>query len=481
MPKPAESLNQSYPLTPLITGGLFPHQVEAVGRLAQSDRYLLADDQGLGKTIVAIRAADALSARRILVVAPVSALRNWQREFLRFQTAPRTVGIVTSKAIPDTDVLLISTDLPGRTLKTLQALLRLQYDVLIIDECQSLKSPKSKRTRAVYGSKCTGTDGLVSRADAVWALSGTPAPNHPGELWAITRALWPKAITNPRTGFVLNEWAFTEQYCVTQITRWGRRVIGGRNLPELKDRLQPYFLRRKKEDVLKDLPPRRIVLYPLEPTTALRELRAAENTEAGKHLREILQAAEAKLRLKYEKPDLSYDEKGDLVAAIQRADHELARLWHLTGLAKADAAVRMLDQELEDQTLDKVVIFARHREVLRVLHDGLGQHGVVQVDGSTPGQTRQTRIDAFQTDPDVRVFLGQIDACSTAITLTAASNVVLVEYSWTPATNLQAIDRCHRIGQRSAVLARFLCLSGSLDEAVTTAIQRKTAMINQIF
>jgi SWI/SNF-related matrix-associated actin-dependent regulator 1 of chromatin subfamily A len=481
MPNSAVSLNQPYPLDPAITNGLFAHQIEAVTILAQSPRHLLADDQGLGKTITSIRAADAVAARRILVVAPVSALRNWQREFCKFQTIPRTVGIVTSKAIPTTDVLLISTDLPGRTAKVREALMGLRYGVLIIDECQALKNPRSKRTQAVLGPTCTGSGGLVGRADRVWALSGTPAPNHQGEMWAISRALWPSAITDHRNGFVMNEWQFVARYCLTQDTRWGRRVIGGRHLPELKARLQPYFTRRRKEDVLQDLPPRRIVTYPLDPTTALRELRSAEKSSAVQELREILEAADAKLKLQTDKPHLSYDEKGDLVAAIQRADHELARLWHLTGLAKADATVKMLDQELEDRTLGKVVVFARHREVLKILNDGLAHHGVVQVDGSTLGDKRQANIDAFQQDPEVRVFLGQIDACSTAITLTAASNVVLVEYSWTPATNLQAIDRCHRIGQRSAVLARFICLSGSLDEAVTSAIQRKTALINQIF
>jgi SWI/SNF-related matrix-associated actin-dependent regulator 1 of chromatin subfamily A len=164
-----------------------------------------------------------------------------------------------------------------------------------------------------------------------------------------------------------------------------------------------------------------------------------------------------------------------------RADSvALARLRRLTGIAKASTTVELLQDELATGALDKVVVFAHHREVLRTLAAGLARFGVVTVDGDTSPARRQAAIDRFQTDSATRVFLGQITAASTAITLTAACHVVFAEASWVPADNLQAAKRVHRIGQTRPVLVRFISLAGSLDEAITEVLRRKTRLLAQI-
>ena len=126
--------------------------------------------------------------------------------------------------------------------------------------------------------------------------------------------------------------------------------------------------------------------------------------------------------------------------------------------------------------MDKVVIFAHHREVIEGLREGLRDYGAVSIYGKTPVAKRQQRVDSFQENPRTRVFVGQLDAAGTNLTLTAANQVVMVEESWVPGVNRQCIDRCRRIGQDRGVRARFFCLAGSLDEPISSTNRRKTEM-----
>ena len=127
----------------------------------------------------------------------------------------------------------------------------------------------------------------------------------------------------------------------------------------------------------------------------------------------------------------------------------------------------------------KVVIFAHHTEVIHRLRDLLTDHNPVVIHGATPIATRQKAIDRFQTDDSVRVFIGQINSAGTAITLTAASRVVMAEASWVPAENHQAMSRCHRIGQSNPVLVEFMAF-GAIDAAIARALARKSADIDQM-
>jgi len=130
-----------------------------------------------------------------------------------------------------------------------------------------------------------------------------------------------------------------------------------------------------------------------------------------------------------------------------------------------------LEAELEGRTA--LVIFAQHLAVLDIMESALSRFGVARIDGSTPAKERVRLIDAFQRPDGPLVFLGQLQACGTAITLTRAHHVVFVEQSWVPDENIQAAKRCHRIGQRDAVIARAFSRSGSLDDLIARAISVK--------
>ena len=158
----------------------------------------------------------------------------------------------------------------------------------------------------------------------------------------------------------------------------------------------------------------------------------------------------------------------------------MASLRRATGVAKAKLAGRMIADEIDSGAYSKIVVFYQHTEVGKTLIANLEKYGVVSISGSTTNTMRQKAIDTFQADPSVRVFIGQLQACSTAITLHAASQVMFVEQSWTPADNAQAAKRCHRIGQKSPVFVRMLGLAKSIDEAVTKVLARKSQMISEL-
>jgi SWI/SNF-related matrix-associated actin-dependent regulator of chromatin subfamily A-like protein 1 len=456
---------------------LFPYQRLGVDFLAARRVGLLLDTMGLGKTAQAIRAADTIGAQRLLIICPAIARTNWARELVKFGLLPRKVQVIisaTQTIKPDADGVIVSYDLAAKPAIRRKLLAR-RFDVLIADEAQALKSRTARRTRAVYGPRCDGEGGLVARAERVWLLTGTPMPNHAGEIWSHLNALLPEAIMVG--GRRLTHPEFLDRYCVVCPTQYGPRVVRNRNTAELRRAIEPHVLRRRTEDVLPDLPAIRWTTVVVDPGEALAELQAAEAGPELISLRTVLEAATARA-------ELAASPTADSDALIERTlrteSIALARLRRLTGIAKAGATVDLLRHELASGALAKVVVFAHHREVLRTLAAGLTRYGMVAIDGDTSPRRRQQVIDRFQSEPATRAFIGQITAASTAITLTAASHVVFAEASWVPADNLQAAKRCHRIGQTRPVLVRFISLAGSLDEAITAVLRRKTRLLAEL-
>lgn len=421
---------------------LFPYQIDGARFLATTKRALLADDMGLGKSAQAIAACDQIDGcLSVAVVCPASLVENWKREIAKFKTGHWTAQVTSYNRAAESPF-------PGE-----------EFDVLILDEAHYLKSPKAKRTKAIFGEKCDGVGGLVSRAAHVFCLTGTPTPNNPSELWPMLRAVIPGAIEAPtKTGKMrpLPYWPFVSKFCVTQDTGFGIKIIKGRNLSLLKSSIAPFVLRRKKDEVLKDLPPIRF------DTLALEGDKLPHDDTGWDHITLAL--------------------KNEGVAGLKAIAPHVAQLRRVTGLAKAPAAAEWIDAQL-DGGIKKLVVFAHHRDVIKVLSNSLreGQHGHVVLDGSKSSEDRDAAVWNFQNEESCRVFIGQIQAAGTGLTLTAASDVLFVESSWVPAENEQAAMRVHRIGQRNACLVRFAMLAGSIDEDIQKAVMRKTADISRLF
>lgn len=445
---------------------LFPYQVLGAKWLASQTTALLADPMGLGKTIQAISGADLADVGRVVVVCPAVACTNWGREFSAWQRISRPVVVVQGPKdiarIPAMGpvVVVMSWD---RVRQAAYADPIKGFGLLILDEAHYAKERSAKRTQAVLGPKCSRTGGLSESVARVWALTGTPAPNHAAELWPIVHALAPHAIMSRSNNRPMDYWQFVNRFCRTVDNGFGIQIVGSKNQGQLKDALVGFVLRRRVEDVLKDLPPIRYATVALDGGVLATQVRDLEASEEGAAIKKVLAATKD--------PDLK---------KLQALQTHIASLRRLTELAKVPAIIDMLSGELESD-LGKVVVFAQHRHSIEQLSRGFEKYGVVTIHGGVSAGARTEAIDRFQNDPTVRVFIGQLVAAGTAITLTAASNVVFASASWVPADNAQAAKRCHRIGQTRPVLVRFALLANSLDEQVTAVVRRKTAEIGMIF
>jgi SWI/SNF-related matrix-associated actin-dependent regulator 1 of chromatin subfamily A len=432
---------------------LFSYQREGAEWLSQRKVALLADEMGVGKTAQAITAADLTGAKRVLVLCPAVARLNWLREFTRF--SKRTREWIVMRSAQDRVSLLNSVitsyDLATRASEKLCG----PWDTLILDEAHYLKSTETKRSLVVWGKQ-----GLVRRAERVWALSGTPAPNHAGELWPLLYSFGVTPLTYQ---------AFIDRYCNGFDSGFGYQITGTKaeRVPELKAMLSRVMLRRRKQDVLADLPP---IFYS-------RTVVEAGHVEIGPEI-DRLKREERRLADAMALAESSVDEA---MAALEGLAQSLSTLRRYSGLRKVAPVVEMISGELELGLYDKVVIFAIHKDVVAGLRHALAAFNPVVVDGGTPISSKQLAVDAFQTDDRVQIFIGNIQAAGTNLTLTAAHHVVIVEEDWVPANNAQAAMRCHRIGQAKPVTVRFVSLATPLDERVASLVERKTRELSKIF
>lgn len=463
--------------------GLFPYQIEGVEHFINASKTnnknaANFDDCGLGKSAQAIRAADALNLRRVLVVCPAVARINWGREFEKFGLLPRKVFVITktSDVIPkDADVVVVGMDMLANK-DIHRKLLEYHFDVLVVDEAHNFKSRVALRTKALYGERLNGQGGLISTSDRTWILTGTPMPNHSGEMFTHLRALFPERLERHNDGrFTYAQ--FIQHFCQVKFLHFGARTVekisGNKNVPELKERLKGLYIRRLKQNVLKDLPPLQwgtVVLEP--PKRAITDIKKFEKGKDFDHIQAILDAANA-----------SHHSSDDTLAdkILEQANlSAMATLRRMVGLAKVQPTIEFIKNEFEGGT-EKIILFAYHKEVIEQMTNGLKDFNPVVITGETSKTTRQKAIDSFQNDENVRLFIGQITAANSAITLTASDNVLIMEPSWTPAENVQAAARAHRIGQKSSsVMARYITLAGSLDEDLTRVILRKTKQISEI-
>lgn len=456
---------------------LFAYQEEGAKWLAQRKVALLADEMGLGKTAQAIAAADLAGLDRLLVLCPAVARLNWLREFERFSArGRRCVAVLTSTTPLTGDTVICSYDLATQNL--LNTWLRSESGALglILDEAHYLKNPGASRTQRVFGSE----SGLVRSASCVWALTGTPAPNNAAELWPLLKVFGVYA-----GGYD----SFMREFCTGYEGPYGFRITGTKNIPRLRSLLAGVMLRRKKVDVLKDLPPIRysdFVVGPTELTDIEYEMYFPKYIlDPGGARAGALKAVAEEERILRTVMEINihdtHSPSRDKLVLLEGIAESVSTLRRHVGLLKAKTMAPLLAEELDADHGKKLILFCVHRDVIALLRDALKEYNPVTLFGGTPALKRERHIARFQGNHTCRVFIGQVDACGVAINLTSASDVVFVEASWTPASNAQAAMRAHRIGQTKPVLVRFFSLADSYDERVQTILRRKTADLARLF
>lgn len=325
-----------------------------------------------------------------------------------------------------------------------------QPKIVILDEAQRIKSPGAKRTMVLYGKECHNT-GLLHSVPATWILSGTLAPNHIGETWTHLRAFG-------RT--MLSYDAFLSRYCIVVVTKYGPMVVGIREerVEEFKDLIRPISRRRRFRDVYPHLPRAawNTIQLPVTPKL-LREIAKADENLSVASVQHLLRRA----RTIEEKEAILADAKPHM-AALRRVISQI----------KAPLVVEQA-QALLDEGVQKLVIFAWHKDTLDLLAQGLREYGVVQVDGRTSEKRRNAAMNAFQTDPIVRVFVGQIQTAGEAIALHAARHVLFAEYSWTLGDVLQAAKRIVTPDREDRPEIMVAALAGTIDDDIALALQQK--------
>lgn len=428
---------------------LFPYQSSGVSYALQRRNTIIGDEPGLGKTAQAIVFANTVGAKRVLVVCPASLRLNWKREIEAWSTLkpPHVYPIVKGAdgVNPFANYVIVSYDL-ARNANLRDTLCQFDWDVLVLDEAHYLKTPEAGRTRAIFGHYTAPEEGLAYRCARVLALTGTPLPNRPKECYTLVRSLNWGAFDK------LSEEAFLRRYNPTHTWHTGHRDERTGHLPEMRARLRcNLMVRRLKKDVLKDLPAKRYELLQLD-TKAIRDVVAKEKLsdfDPAEHL-----------------TGLPADEDGH-IATLRREMSE----------AIAPEVVKHA-QMLLDGGLDKLLIGFYHRKTGDILQEGLKKWGLMRIDGRTSVAQRQKNVDRFQNNPEVRVGLLQTTAAGVGVTLTAASHMVVADPDWTPGNNEQLVDRMHRIGQRSAVLAQFPVGLGSWNEYILSRAIEKLQTTN---
>ena len=454
---------------------LLPFQKAGVKYALARKDTLIADEMGLGKTVQAITFANAdPSIRRAVVICPASLKINWAREIAKWETSPFKVVIGNGQNADSWDDLFHDDEVGWLVInydilkKWRPFLMTARLDLLVLDEAHYVKTPKAQRTVAIIGK----WDAIPSRrvepipARHRLALTGTPILNRPAELWTLAHALAPDTFRSWKGYMVRFADAFEDRY--------GWNTSGASNLEELQSLLrQTIMVRRLKGEVLTELPAKRRAVIELPANPGQAQLVRAEldayaaHQSALKALRQAVEEAEAS-----EDPDAYSQAVEALRKGASVAFTEMATVRHETALAKVPAMIDVVTDAVEQ---GKVIFFAWHRDVIAQMAEAFPD--AVVVTGDTSLSARQAAVDRFQSDPDCRLFLGNIKAAGVGLTLTAASHVIFGELDWTPANVTQAEDRAHRIGQHDSVLVQHLVLEGSLDATMArTLVEKQTVL-----
>ena len=432
---------------------LYPYQVAASAWLRGTEVALFHGDMGIGKTFIAADAAR--NAGAVLVLAPAVAVGNWVREIGKIDPKRRVQALRkgSDTVLDFTETVVISYDLMVKD-KMHAQLARKTWDVVICDEAHYLKSCGSIRTKAFWGAGTYRKRHIAERAAQIWLLTGTPTPNNVTELYPLLRYGLPHLIAED--GAVLTFAQFTETYTKGYQTDYGWKITGNNSeaVARLQAKLAPHYLRIAKEEVLKDLPPMRIETVVVDGGAAAKQVR-----ELGESYRAEVEAV------------LEGGAFGEHVATLAR----------LTEMAKAPAAAELAREIVAGGK--RVVVFARHRDVIAYLLEALADLGAVTVHGGVDHGKRDSAIVAF-TEGDAQVFVGQVQAAGTAITLHGGGkcqDAIFVSADWVPSTNAQCAARIHRVGQPGSVLVRFLALEDSIDTQIAETLALKTRMIEEVF
>ena len=415
------------------------HQKEAIQKLVENKKFILADDMGLGKTTSTIIAALESNSKKVLIICPATLKINWKREIENY--SDKSIYIAESKNFStEADFVIINYDIiknfhdPNK--KNESQVLASNFDLVIIDEAHYIKNGTAQRTKLI--------NDIVKNTERLWLLTGTPMTSRPIDYFNLL-----SIIDSP----VAKNWlAYAVRYCQGyQFNVGGRKiwnVTGASNLEELRDRTLGLTLRRLKENVL-DLPDKIITPVYLRLKSKLYE------NVMGEY---------------YDWYDKNPDESKSLTVQFSK----LTKIRQIIADEKTQQTIELAENILEQDK--KVIIFCNFTDSLNKIAEHFGK-SAVKLDGSMSKPNRQNSVDQFQENPKVKVFVGNIKAAGVGITLTAAEAVIMNDLSFLPSDHAQAEDRAYRYGQKNNVLVYYPIFENTIEGIIYDILNNKKQVI----
>lgn len=401
----------------------------------------------MGKTYTVLATLAAMGAKHALIASPAIVRTHWKRSAMEYGFQ----GRITVKSYDE----LVRGGLEMMAKLTLVE----KIDTIVGDEAHYCKHATSQRTRIMLGK-----DGYARRVGQVILASGTPMPKNPGELFTQLVFLAPDVL---RAFGVPTYEKWKDTFCVV-----AKRWVRGKLVEKIVDAKNPEVLRLLLDEVM---------------------LRREEGADIPPIWWQNVRLNVADLDI-FEEGKFIDVEEADTMRLIREAalegrleeianDPHVSRMRRKLGELKVEPVIEMLSSQLAD-SVDKVAVFAYHTSVLHRLRDGLAQYGVAFIDGSVSSTNRDRALHAFQTDPRVRVFIGQSTATGTGFDgLQYATNrAVNVEPDWTADNNVQLAKRLARQGQKHGhTIMQMIALADTLDESIIGQNVREAKMKAKVF
>lgn len=434
---------------------ILPHQERGIKFLLGRKGAILADEMGVAKTLQAVVAALECGAKKILVVCPSSVKINWEREIQIFDN---NTCIVDGRRWNDRKFTIINYDIL-RNFHTVgnptdedavinRDIVNAKFDLVIIDEAHKVKDKNSGRGE-IMAEICTKYG-----VERVWLLTGTPVANRPMDFYNLL-----KLIKSP----LVDNWKYYAiRYCegkqITTTLKNGKKkkiwvTNGASNLDELNRRVRNLFLRRLKTEVLEM--PEKVV------TNVYHKMSDSSRREYESLWEEYLLE---RTRLK---------KKG----SVERDLVELGLLRKFIAMEAIPNTIELVKNAIEEG--EKVVIFTTFKDEQQELEEAFGKQCVVH-NGDMNINDKQYSVDAFQNNPNIKVFIGNINSAGVGITLTSGTVTVFNSFSWVPGDNAQAEDRTWRLGQRNNCRVYYQLFLDTVSIRMLETVNSKSDVINTI-
>lgn len=444
---------------------LLPFQRAGISyAISKNGRCLFADEMGLGKTIQGIGIIRHYESDLPAVIcAPASLLYNWKKEILKWLPDFKEDDIHVAKKSTDKPrgkVFICGYDYTIKNEKVLSTFLGLA-GIFIIDESHNIKNPDAKRSKSIIN--------IGHVAKRLIFITGTPILNRPIELYTTLYALdplvWP------------DYFKFASRYCDAEKTKFGWDFTGSSYSNELHMTLiNDYMVRRKKNDVLTQLPDKKRFTRYIDCGSDERLDLEGKIHRLTEMCREALNrnSGNRKLAKRYLLDKSSEELEGG----------SIFELYNMTSKVKAQAVADMIADEMESNPDDKIILFAHHSDFMNILQTAVESklkagESFIRVDGSMPAEKRFLAAEEFQNNDQCKVAVLSIMAASVGLTLTKSNKVYMCELPWTPGISQQAEDRAHRLTQTKDVFIYYMLAEGTLDASMWSMLNSKSNTSNE--